>query len=237
MVPAMLGHPVLTPTQLIGAASEHGRVMRARAFGDFSKDPLAGQGRDLDTASIEKIQCTTEYREQYTAQQQHKNYTDFYMLDSIYQAAYNSDIQTFVLVTGDGHFASACAFLRHRLMRHVVVVGYGHSMSKKLRCGDWELRIVESDCPRLSDDQVLQLIRFVNVAMQEGKPISAKGTARVFKLPDFDEQSMLDEVVRLINEGLFVQVEGEYNGSARRLLKLDKEDPRVKKALGAQKVK
>ena len=41
-----------------------------------------------------------------------KDFTDFIMLDRIYQTAYTKkDIDTYIIFTGDGHFSSAVLFL------------------------------------------------------------------------------------------------------------------------------
>ncbi len=63
-----------------------------------------------------------------------KDYTDFILLDNLYQKALSAtDIQTFILFSGDGHFGSAVAFLKNFYHKEVVVYGIRDCFSHQLQ--------------------------------------------------------------------------------------------------------
>ena len=63
-----------------------------------------------------------------------KDFTDFIILDNIYQKALSSDdIDVFILFSGDGHFSSVTAFLKNFYRKEVVIYGVNGSFSKQLR--------------------------------------------------------------------------------------------------------
>ena len=63
-----------------------------------------------------------------------KDFTDFIILDNIYQRALSSnDINVFILFSGDGHFASVTSFLKNFYHKEVVVYGINGSFSKSLQ--------------------------------------------------------------------------------------------------------
>lgn len=69
-----------------------------------------------------------------------KDFTDFIMLDHIYQSAYSDkNIDTYVIFTGDGHFSSAVLFLKNVCKKEVVVYGVRNCFSGQLKqaANDW----------------------------------------------------------------------------------------------------
>ncbi len=63
-----------------------------------------------------------------------KDFTDFIILDNIYQRALSSnDIGIFILFSGDGHFASVTSFLKNFYHKEVVIYGINGSFSKSLQ--------------------------------------------------------------------------------------------------------
>ncbi|MBR0402467.1 MAG: NYN domain-containing protein [Lachnospiraceae bacterium] len=62
-----------------------------------------------------------------------KDYTDFIMLDHIYQAATRKDIEVYVIFTGDGHFGSAVRYIRNKLNKRVIVYGVNRALSGRLK--------------------------------------------------------------------------------------------------------
>ncbi|MBO4453228.1 MAG: NYN domain-containing protein [Clostridia bacterium] len=96
-------------------------------FADFSHKSLADEigrirlfsNKIIDTRSPNGVQ---------------KDYTDFIILDNMYQKALSSDdIDVFILFSGDGHFSSVTAFLKNFYRKEVVVYGVNGSFSKQLR--------------------------------------------------------------------------------------------------------
>ena len=63
-----------------------------------------------------------------------KDFTDFIILDNIYQKAIDSeDIDVFILFSGDGHFSSVCSFIKNKVGKELWVYGIRNSFSKQLQ--------------------------------------------------------------------------------------------------------
>lgn len=215
---------VPTPLKLINTALEYGRVSVARAFADFNDQAVIPHADQLAAGSIEKIQCPIEIRNERV-----KNYTDFYMLDHIYQTAHtHPDLTSYILMTGDGHFGSVAAYLKHRLQKDVVVVGYEGSINPRFEQAGCTVRFLEPEVyPSLPESEVDKLIQFVNTGESAGKVITASSTARLFKAPGFDQESLMSEIYRLIKETVFLQKLEQINGREVRRMYLNHAHPRV----------
>ena len=108
-------------------------------FADFSHKSLADEigrirlfsNKIIDTRSPNGVQ---------------KDFTDFIILDNIYQKALSSDdIDVFILFSGDGHFSSVTAFLKNFYRKEVVVYGVNGSFSKQLRDTASSFRVMPDD--------------------------------------------------------------------------------------------
>lgn len=63
-----------------------------------------------------------------------KDFTDFIILDNIYQKSIDSeDIDVFILFSGDGHFSSVCSFIKNKVGKELWVYGIRNSFSKQLQ--------------------------------------------------------------------------------------------------------
>ncbi|MGM9657999.1 MAG: NYN domain-containing protein [Eubacteriales bacterium] len=96
-------------------------------FADFSHRSLAEQiGRIRPyTNRIIDTRNTTGVK---------KDFTDFIILDNIYQRALSSeDIDTFIIFSGDGHFSSVVSFLKNFCKKDVGVYGIEDSFSRQLQ--------------------------------------------------------------------------------------------------------
>lgn len=96
-------------------------------FADFSHKSLADQisrirpysNRIIDTRNTTGVK---------------KDFTDFIILDNIYQKALSSeDIDTFIIFSGDGHFSSVVSFLKNFCKKDVGIYGIEDSFSRQLR--------------------------------------------------------------------------------------------------------
>ena len=71
---------------------------------------------------------------QNTASYHKKDFTDFFILDQIYQKAFEKHrAGTYVLFTGDGHFGAVCRFLTEKCGKEVLVYGIEGNISGGLR--------------------------------------------------------------------------------------------------------
>ncbi len=102
-------------------------LLEVNFFADFSHKSLADEigrirlfsNKIIDTRSPNGVQ---------------KDYTDFIILDNMYQKALSSDdIDVFILFSGDGHFSSATSFLKNFYHKQVVVYAINGCFSKQLR--------------------------------------------------------------------------------------------------------
>lgn len=102
-------------------------LVEVNFFADFSHKSLADEigrirlfsNKIIDTRSPNGVQ---------------KDFTDFIILDNMYQKALSSDdIEVFILFSGDGHFSSVTSFLKNFYHKQVVIYGVNGSFSKQLR--------------------------------------------------------------------------------------------------------
>lgn len=103
-------------------------VREVFVFADFSNQALR--------AEIPKIREVTNYiiETQNASAHIKKDYTDFIMLDHIYQKALSShDIHAFIIFSGDGHFSSVASFLKNQCGKTVGVYGIKNAVSGQLK--------------------------------------------------------------------------------------------------------
>lgn len=113
--------------------SKHGKIIDVTFFGDFSQPGLRdelGRIRAYSNKIIETRNPSPKFQ---------KDYTDFIMLDNIYQRALASnDIDVYVIFSGDGHFSSVTSFLKNFYNKEVGVYGVTGALSSLLRdTSDW----------------------------------------------------------------------------------------------------
>ena len=98
-------------------------------FGDFSNPSLRAEISKIRevSSSIIETQNASSYHK--------KDYTDFIMLDHIYQRAitYGDNTDVFIIFSGDGHFSSAASFLVNRCGKTVAVYGIRDCLSTQLK--------------------------------------------------------------------------------------------------------
>lgn len=108
--------------------SESVTLVDAFFFADFSHRSLADEiGRIRPFSN--KIIDTRNANGNVT-----KDFTDFIILDNIYQRAIDStDIDIFILFSGDGHFSSVCSFIKNKVGKEIWIWGIRNSFSKQLQ--------------------------------------------------------------------------------------------------------
>lgn len=109
-------------------------------FADFSHQNLSQEIpriREFTNRIIETKNADPRYK---------KDFTDFIMLDNIYQKAmFDRDIETFVLFTGDAHFSSVVSFLVNRCDKEVGIYGVKDSFSKQLKnTASWFVEVTKT---------------------------------------------------------------------------------------------
>ena len=97
-------------------------------FGDFSNHGLRGEIDKIRTAGGMVINT------QNSSESYEKDFTDFIMLDYIYQKAMTrKKIDTFIIFTGDGHFSSVVRFIINVCRKKVGIYGVKNAISYQLK--------------------------------------------------------------------------------------------------------
>ncbi len=96
-------------------------------FADFSHKSLADEIKRIRLYSNKIIDTRSPSGVK-------KDFTDFIILDNIYQKAMMSEgIDVFILFSGDGHFSSATSFLKNICGKEVGIYGVRGSFSRQLQ--------------------------------------------------------------------------------------------------------
>ncbi len=179
------------PRKIIQVAQAYGTVVHARAFADFKEPSLEREIPNLRSASIE-----VQHVPNVMARGKVKSYVDFSMLDDVYQTILDRpEIDTYVLATGDGHFAGVAARLRFRLERRVVVLAARGTISRELRQSAGSVE--ELDMPASVDEH--DFIAFMREGEAKYPYISFGSTAKAYasyrSLPEASVQAVLSALV------------------------------------------
>ncbi|MDI3522132.1 MAG: hypothetical protein PWR31_1108 [Bacillota bacterium] len=205
------------PEELIRIASEYGELKVAKAFADLaSSEELRRAAYLLRTQSIEMVDAAAD-----RTRERAKNYTDFAMLDAIYGTYLDQeDINTFVIVTGDGHFSSVVARLRVRCKKNIVVVGLPHFINRELYQSASEVRelAVDADAAPVDRDD---LVAFVTNSIHTHPFVTFNKTVAIYsKVRQVDEVAVRKALATLIDEGTFIQVIEHTPQADVRVLKI-----------------
>lgn len=181
---------------------KRGQIQEVDFFGNFSDD---GGMRD-EIANIRmysnRIIETKNPSEHYK-----KDFTDFIILDNIYQKIIASpDIKQVVLFTGDGHFSSVAAYLRNLCSKVVGVYGIDKAINKQLEMiSDWCVRIPFVNEPYKECREAL--LKNLKYAEKHTKSSTFTQTVRIvaenYNLPDDTVEA---ELRRMIDDGLVYSV-------------------------------
>ena len=117
---------------------DKGQIDDVFFFADFSHEAIKDHIVKLRNISNSIIDCSKGDKA--------KEYTDFIMLDHIYQRLFRqADIKQFILFTGDSHFQSVVAFLRNFNEKKVGIYALEGSLSPLLEeASDWHVKVVPS---------------------------------------------------------------------------------------------
>ncbi len=224
----------ISPQRIIAAAMDVGCIEHAVAFGDFNTEPLRREASKLRTASIDAVSAPTS-----SVDGRVKSYTDFVMLDNIYQTLLDRpEIATFLLMTGDGHFSGVVARLRIRHGKTVGVLGIEGNISGELKAASSfveELRPLEMS---LDDPMLDEIIRFIARSEQERPAITFGATAQCCAATlNVSEENVRQYMAALSSQGAIIQEVVEYQGRPSRVMRLALNHPRVQQALGSEIVR
>lgn len=168
-------------------------------FADFSNPGLRGE--------LEKIRNVTNMVIDTKNQSEHykKDFTDFIMLDYIYQRAMTKkNIDTFIIFTGDGHFTSVVRFIINQCRRKVGIYGVTGATSSQLKSSASWCRELPSDSEiyKTYYKFIVDNFNYLTVHrefIKNGSP--EKITERVSKQNRVDRRSIKSALDQMIRDG------------------------------------
>jgi len=183
----------------INMINERADVREITFFGDFSNE-----GINKEIAKIREYTnriVETKNPNPYTE----KDFTDFIMLDSLYQKAYANDkTDVFILFTGDAHFNSVAAYLKTICRKQVGIYGVKGAFSNQLKAtASWWVEIpTEQDILKPYYDMILKNIRYLELNSTPSRNISFRNTVdTVTEHYTADKQKVQIALQSLIDNG------------------------------------
>lgn len=209
----------LDPGKLVEIANEYGTVKYFKCFGDFNNPGLQEyedrfKANTFDIISEPSVERNGKFKE----------FTDFNMLNHIYQTLIDDDsVTTYVLGSGDGHFSELVNRLRIRHGKEVVIIGVDGTISSKLRTA--VVRTLDAEDASAPFDYA-SLIRFMHSGESMGKILTFGSTLRVYTQAPRGEVSRA--LQKLIEERCLLQMVEDIEGKNIRRLRINYDDPKIK---------
>ena len=181
---------------------DKGQIDDVFFFADFSHDAIKDHIVKLRNISNSIIDCSKGDKA--------KEYTDFIMLDHIYQRLFRqADIKQFILFTGDSHFQSIVAFLRNFNEKKVGIYALEGSLSPLLaEASDWYVRVVPSN----RQHEAIKKALLKNLKWIGEKPDAVPTFSKTVNVvsrnyPDFTERDIANVLSSMITKGIVKQEE------------------------------
>ena len=166
-------------------------------FADFSNPALRNELPKLREITNHIIET------QNTSSAHKKDFTDFIMLDHIYQLAISSpSTDAFIIFSGDGHFSSVTNYLKSKLGKEVGVYAVRGGLSTQLKnTASWTMLLPETTDPNaVVYNMILTSLRNLSENKQKRSYPSFKGTvsavSRHNRIPARVVTSALRELIK-----------------------------------------
>jgi uncharacterized LabA/DUF88 family protein len=189
-------------------------------FADFSNYSIR--------AELPKIREITNHiiETQNTSSAHKKDFTDFIMLDHIYQLAISSpSTEAFILFSGDGHFSSVVNYLRSKLGKEVGVCAVRGGLSTQLKnTASWSRLYPENNDPMLEGyKMILSSLKNLSENKQKKSYPTFRGTVDSVARYNRKRTSVITKLLReLMNKGCITQVQTTLDdGKKIKTLKVD----------------
>lgn len=176
--------------------SKRVNLVEAIFFADFSQKSLADEIKRIRLYSNKIIDTRNPTGVK-------KDFTDFIILDNIYQKAMMSEgLDVFILFSGDGHFSSAASFLKNICGKEVGIYGVRGSFSRQLQeTASWTVTLPTEE-ELLENDYNLILTELKNTkTMLDANLLINNLTS---KNKSVKKQSLLDSLDRLQKDGTII---------------------------------
>lgn len=188
-------------------------VTDIRFYGDFSQPAL-----EKEIPRIREVSYQIIYTRN-TSSYYRKDFTDFILLDGIYQTILFNDIfNTYILFTGDGHFCPIVSCLRDKCHKNVIVYGIRGSISKGLRqaCTSLVELPAEEDVDLKYERMVLENLEYLERYGKGAKPTFWK-TVDVVSQRNIVERELIQSALsRLLAKG-YIEEKDLHMGMKRTI--------------------
>jgi Protein of unknown function DUF88. len=203
-------------------------------FGDFENNKMIAQDRlKLRTLTSNIIDCANF--------ESKKDYTDFIILDRIYQTLIRNDLtEQFIIFSGDGHFSNVAAFLKNFKDRIVGVYAVTGTLSQQLKNSASWVELVspaniekpESDNVKIDttgeredsyyENLIVEYIR-ANQTSPTFVPTFTNTVSNVSASASVSKEIIADHLKKMIEENIITQrLQKTYCGKVLKGLSLNK---------------
>ena len=196
-------------------------------FGDFSNPSLRAE-----IFNIRQISNTIIETQNASAAVE-KDFTDFIMLDHIYQSAIKSEnqsIEAYIIFTGDGHFSSAVSFLATKCRKEVGIYAVRGACSAQLSgCATYTRLIPEEEESSASvggDKYSRMILKSLKTLFDRNKNKKVRATfwqtvEAVAKANKVSKEEVAKSLRALIKKGYVYQVKETDKPDSIKILKVN----------------
>lgn len=151
-----------------------------------------------------------------------KDFTDFIMLDRIYQTAYkNDDVDTYIIFTGDGHFSSVTLFLKNVCRKEVGVYGVQGAFSSQLKTAASFIREIEPDELAPVCRLIIENLHALEAGSKDARPTFLKTIDAVAAKSGEDKQTVRRAMEQLFEKNCVSQYVKKISSNEVKLLRVD----------------
>jgi len=185
-------------------------------FADFSNPlirPELSRIREVTNYIIETQNTSSSFK---------KDFTDFIMLDHIYQKAMTAhDVDVFILFTGDGHFNSVVNFLITQMGKTVGIYAVRDALSTQLRnTASFTVTVPREDNNYLEYYRmILRNMKYLqnNSGKRPSYPSFMPTVQNVARINNVPQSAIADALQRLIANGYINQTQERPYGFSRSI--------------------
>lgn len=177
------------------------RIINIVFFADFSNIKLKSEIANIRkiTNSIIDTQNSGHYK---------KDYTDFIMLDYIYQNAIDNDnIDAHIIFTGDGHFSSVANFLKNKLRKKVIIYGVSGAFSLNLKeAASQSFELPDKNEKNRYYKMIVDNFRYINKHRNNGIiPTFMSTVERLSSQNNVNYEELKSVLAEMINNGYIIK--------------------------------
>jgi hypothetical protein len=194
---------------------DKGQIDDVLFFADFSHESIKNHIVKLRNISNSIIDCSKGEKT--------KDYTDFIMLDNIYQHLIKrQETQHFILFTGDSHFQSIVAFLRNFNDKKVGIYSVDGSLSPLLaEAANWYCRLIPSSGRSEAIKRaIIKNLSWVNEKVEVIATFTKTVSVVSRNNPEFSEHDITAVLSGMISKGEIRQEEAVIPFSGHMVKKL-----------------